>query len=171
MREIFKSIPGFPGYEVSDRGNVRSYWKMGVGGLSSVPQRILFPTISEGYPRVQLGRGVHVRVHQLVLLAFIGPCPPGMEACHNDGLRTNCRLNNLRWDTPKNNNGDKRLHGTVQDQRGEKGPKAKLTETAVMKIRELSSFGYSRTALGKMFGVTSGAISSIVLRKNWSHLP
>ena len=38
------------------------------------------------------------RVDRLVLSAFVGPCPPGMDAYHIDGNLENNKLSNLRWD-------------------------------------------------------------------------
>lgn len=38
-----------------------------------------------------------VSVHRLVLLAFVGPCPPGCEADHVNRDRSDNRLVNLRW--------------------------------------------------------------------------
>jgi hypothetical protein len=51
-------------------------------------------------------------VHQLVLEAFVGPRPRGMESCHNNGNQTDNRLVNLRWDTKSENNLDRVRHGT-----------------------------------------------------------
>ncbi len=51
-------------------------------------------------------------VHRLILLAFVGECPDGLQACHYDGDKSNCRLSNLRYDTPKGNAADKVRHGT-----------------------------------------------------------
>ena len=39
------------------------------------------------------------RVHHLVLEAFVGPCPVGLEGCHWDDDKDTNHLNNLRWDT------------------------------------------------------------------------
>lgn len=69
----------------------------------------------KGYPRTGLsraGKSKLVLVHRLILLAFVGPCPPGMEGCHEDGDPLNCTLANLRWDTPKANKADSIRHGT-----------------------------------------------------------
>lgn len=52
------------------------------------------------------------RVHHLVLKTFVGPCPPGMEGCHNDGNFRHNWVDNLRWDTPSSNHFDKVKHGT-----------------------------------------------------------
>lgn len=49
----------------------------------------------------------NVMVHRLVLEAFVGSCPEGMQCCHWDDVPTNNRLSNLRWDTPAENEKDK----------------------------------------------------------------
>ncbi|MDE2095631.1 MAG: HNH endonuclease [Patescibacteria group bacterium] len=73
-------------------------------------------------------------VHRLVLEAFIGPCPPGMECRHLNGNRSDNRLENLCWGTRIENVEDKRKHGTIL--RGEMNPNAKLTADTVIQIRE-----------------------------------
>lgn len=118
MSETWKPIPGWEGaYEVSDQGRVRSlpravrHYR---GGASRRGGRILRPGVVRDYERVVLqrdGRTKNVAVHRLVLTAFIGPCPPGMEACHGDGNRRNNRLSNLRWDTKAANCRDRTTHG------------------------------------------------------------
>ena len=125
--ERWLPIADFPGYDVSDQGRVRSYWRTvsrGIGngtGKKNVmvpnPQKILNPDINPGgYPTVRLyieGKGrTRFCIHKLVLETFIGPCPPGMEACHNNGKRPDNRPSNLRWDTRKNNHWDRWEHGT-----------------------------------------------------------
>ena len=58
-----------------------------------------------------VGIGGTKYIHRLVLEAFVGPCPEGMETCHNNGVRTDNRLENLRWDTSSANNDDIVKHG------------------------------------------------------------
>lgn len=105
MTEAWKPVVGrlIP-YEISDLGRVRN--RNG---------RILKPTpagpVGKKYLRVRVA-GKDRYVHRLVLEAFVGPCPPGMETCHNNGDRFDNRLENLRWDTPSNNGRDKAKHGT-----------------------------------------------------------
>ena len=74
-----------------------------------------------GYPftmgRVN-GKQVALYSHRLVALAWIGPQPEGMEVCHNDGDSSNSHVDNLRWDTHRENMLDGVRHGTVGRPRG-----------------------------------------------------
>ena len=118
---IWKPIPGFEGqYEVSDHGEVRSLARRvptvikGKRTTMPVPARVLKPgRTSSGHVSVVLGRkgGSHC-IHVLVLTAFVGPRPPGMDACHNDDVPDNNVLSNLRWDTRTNNILDAVRNGT-----------------------------------------------------------
>jgi hypothetical protein len=58
------------------------------------------------------GQARHHLIYRLALEAFIGPCPPGMEGCHNNGDAADDRLENLRWDTKSSNARDSVWHGT-----------------------------------------------------------
>lgn len=120
MEERWVPIPDYESrYEVSDQGRVRSLDRVvdreGQGSYL-LKGRVLKQTKSgpagKQYLHVSLGSANSRKVHRLVLLAFVGPCPPGMEACHNNGDRFDNRLSNLRWDTRSANNLDKNAHGT-----------------------------------------------------------
>lgn len=112
-------VPGYEGiYEISDHGDVRSVARKISGrdgrtwDLTGGP-RATFPD-AKGYPRVVLcrdDRGKTFKVHRLVLEAFVGPCPPGMEACHADDNPRNLNIANLRWDTKSANQLDKVRNG------------------------------------------------------------
>jgi len=41
----------------------------------------------------------HRSVHSLVLEAFVGPRPEGMDGCHENDVPWDNRLSNLKWDT------------------------------------------------------------------------
>ena len=116
-------------------------------------------------------RKKQVLVHRLVLLAFIGPCPEGMQGAHLNGNRADNRLSNLRWVTVTENHSHKVDHGT--DGRGERNSIAKLTEQDVMLIRRLyvpRSKQFSCTALGKQFGLSQQTVWQIVKRQRWNHI-
>lgn len=96
MNEIeWMPVVGWPEYEVSDDGQVRS--RRGVKKQHRDKQ---------GYVRMQLWRDGdwgNVKVHRLVLEAFVGPCPDGMEAMHLNNVRDDNRLSNLAWGTRREN--------------------------------------------------------------------
>lgn len=128
MNEQWRPVSGFEGaYDVSNQGRVRSIARVSEGRPRVVAGRILRATrTDEGYERVTLFRGRHrftKRVHRLVLEAFVGPCPDGMEACHNDGDPTRSVLENLRWDTQSENTFDRVRHGTHPMARRETCPR------------------------------------------------
>ncbi|QZT61281.1 NUMOD4 motif-containing HNH endonuclease [Mycolicibacterium austroafricanum] len=109
-------------YEVSNQGRVRSLdrWvaNRSSTGRSLMKGRVLAGSIDKiGRPYVRLSRQqvAHRKtVSRLVLEAFVGPCPEGMEGCHNDGNPANNWIGNLRWDTRTNNIYDAVRHGTHQ---------------------------------------------------------
>lgn len=109
--ETWNTIAGYEGdYEVSDRGRVRSLPGYNRAGGFLKPR----PT-QDGHLRVDLSRGNRAKsmyVHRLVLIAFVGPCPEGMEGCHFDGNPSNNVVSNLRWDTRSANILDAVRHGT-----------------------------------------------------------
>ena len=165
--EIWKPVPDWPPYEVSNLGRVRSYHTRR-RTLGRTPT-ILKPTLHKNlraYMWLQYqGRKKNFAVHRLVLLAFVGPCPNEMEACHNDGDCTNNRLENLRWDTRKANWQDARIHKTALI--GESSPKAILTAEEVIAIRVLYSKRISIKSLAQFFHVSSGAVAKIVSGTAW----
>lgn len=68
------------------------------------------------------------------MTSFVGPRPEGFDICHNNGVRTDARLENLRYDTRKNNHKDKMIHGTALY--GEKVASAKFKEDMIEKIKQ-----------------------------------
>ena len=174
--EIWKAILGYPGYEVSDHGRVRSFLQKvrktrGYGSdwvPMDTPQRILKQAKHHSGRRAVVLHGKWIYVHRLVLLAFKGPCPKGMEACHRNDCTEDNQLENLRWDTKKANGEDR-----VRNGKGVKGINintAKLTEFNVKQIRRLHSQGYTYSNLGRIFLVTLQNIRSIIRRETWKHV-
>ena len=175
MNEIWKSIPNFPGYEVSNLGRVRSY--LAHGGRLSKRHHLLKPQVkyrTNGaipYPRVSLcvnGKSHKRSIHRLVLEVFIGPCPPNLEGCHNDGNYLNTYLDNLRWDTRQANMNDCKKHGTALV--GEHHPLAKLTAAQVLAIRQRYANGETTQLLSIAFGVGLRTISRITLGQGWQNV-
>lgn len=120
MSEQWNPIPGYEGrYEVSNFGRVRTVARVIPyidGRLRRVPQRIRKTSLdTRGYVALTLtdatGDARSRAVHVLVAAAWLGPRPEGMEVCHNDGDKTNPRLDNLRYDTRSENALDLVRHG------------------------------------------------------------
>lgn len=112
--EIWKPVVGYESsYEVSDLGNVRSLDRI-ITTKSGVNKRRkgqpLKPIVLKiGYCAVNISGMKYV--HRLVLEAFVGECPDGMETCHKNGIRTDNRLENLYWGTSSENSHDIVRHG------------------------------------------------------------
>ena len=158
MKEEWRRLGFWWDYKVSNFGRV-------IG-----PKGILKPTIKKQtkYLVVMLhgeaGRKQE-GVHRLVLEAFVGSCPKGMMACHNNGNPQDNRLENLRWDTAKANMEDRTKHGRGGE--GERNGMAKLTEDQVRYIRSCTE---KQQALADRFGVSQVKISQIRLNKCWRHV-
>lgn len=174
--EEWRKIDGWPGYEVSDQGRVRS-WKQRsrtqrrtwVIDRTREP-RVLRPCKRNGYPSVLLIRDGDDRqwfsVHRLVLSVFVGPPPHDHEGAHRDGDRTNNRLSNLRWATHGDNEADKIGHGTRL--RGALVGSSKLTSADVQEIRRARSAGEKVLSLAGRFGVCRNTITNITTGKSWA---
>ena len=102
QNEIWKDAPGFPGYQVSNAGRVRSF------------DRVLVPDSVKGYVRVRLyrnGRVSRIYIHRLVAMAFV-PNPDGLpQINHKNEIKTDNRPDNLEWCTAQYNN----TYGTARN--------------------------------------------------------
>ena len=117
--EIWKPIPKYEGYyAISDKGRVKSIARVQTlkdGRVYHRKDHVYSPTPdTAGYLQVTLrrnGKQTSQKVHRMVAAAFLGERPEGMQICHNNGIKTDNRLENLRYDTPQNNCKDQVLHG------------------------------------------------------------
>lgn len=166
--EIWKPIPSFPGYEASSLGRVKSldrYITTVDGRRRPMRGRILKPwTMKFGYPMVYC-QGTSRYVHSMVLEAFRGNRPLSHQACHNDGNRRNCHLDNLRWDTIINNSQDKKKHGTWYGV-----GKTSLNAIQVAEVKRMLNFGISPQDIAKLFHVTRSCIGHIKAGRSWPHI-
>lgn len=166
MIEEWRPVIGFESsYEVSSLGRVRLTrdwrgWARNRAGTILTPE-----TTTNGYHRFGLWNGRSRRrigAHTLVLEAFVGPRPSGMEGCHRDGDGLNNSLANLRWDTKAANKADMRLNGTFQE--GARHGMARLTEAAVREIRASTD---KLKDLAERYGVTLQAVHLAKTGKSW----
>ena len=153
--EIWKPIPGFPAYDVSNHGRVRSYYTRGVcPEITSSPLRILKNCkLNNGHYIIKLYKDGNIHrylVHRLVMLAFVGPCPDGLEVCHNDGDPTNNHLDNLRYDTHSNNISEAVWHGN-----------RRFTPLDIVEARKERRAGATVTSLAKKYNVAFSTMSAL----------
>lgn len=113
--ERWLPVVGYKGlYEVSDLGRVRSLDRRDARGRFHRGRILSFRRLPSGRPRVSLARAGAVSdayPYRLALEAFVGPCPPGMEALHWDDDFDNNSLANLRWGTRSANMRDMSRNG------------------------------------------------------------
>ena len=174
--ERWIAILGYEGlYEISDQGRVRGLDRViirSTGSKYTVKGAMKAVTPGDPYPIVTLkNRGAQktIRVHQLVMRAFVGPCPSGLEVCHEDGDCTNNRLENLRYDTRTANHADKKRHGTSNT--GSRHGNSKLAEDDVLEIRAAyARGGETYKSLGARYGVNPYQIGLIIRRQRWTHI-
>lgn len=106
-------------------------------------------------------------IHHLVLESFVGPCPEGMECCHEDNNPANNRLSNLRWGTRHSNVADRIKAG--KHNRGSRNGQSKLDEDKVRYIRRRVSEGASRRSLAAELGVRVESIG-YACKDGWRHV-
>jgi hypothetical protein len=156
-----KPVEDFPRYIVTNLGRTISLWHK--------RPKVLRPGVdAKGYQCVSLrsddGRQYTARVHRLVASAFL--IAPDNAECvrHIDGNPANNRASNLAWGTYRENEDDKRNHGTWDLRRN-----GKLSESDRVTIRELSNSGTSQKTIAAQFGVSRPTITRLVNGTIWGN--
>lgn len=161
-RQTITELKRFPGYGISTSGNVFS--KKNKDSWEKMSQRLI-----QGYYCVSFwmnGRRLTKGVHRLMAETFLGNHPKTMHVCHNNGISTDNRIENLRWDTPKGNAADRLKHGTSF--KWGRSPTAKLSQADAQEIRRVYlDGGNSYRALAKSYGVSRTVIWRVVSMKGY----
>jgi hypothetical protein len=126
-KEFWKTIKGYPKYEVSSKGLVRVSSSLKLLKLSNV----------NGYRSVSLNQSGKVRsfrVHRLVAIAFIKNPSNKNIVNHKDGNKSNNKVENLEWSTSSEN----QKHKTDVLFNGNFGL-SKLTKEDLINIRLMAS--------------------------------
>lgn len=171
--ETWLPVQGYEtNYEVSSLGRIRSL----NASRNYQAGHIMAPSSNRyGYYVVNLrrdGTSHGVSLHRLVAKAFI-PNPQQLpQVNHKNGVKTDNRVQNLEWVSARQNirhRFDTLKHsGHV----GESHPAHKLTERDVVDIRaRYAAGGIRQVDLANQYGVTASAISAIICRTKWKHVP
>lgn len=151
MKELWKDIPDFPKYEVSNTGRVRrKAWDLIPG---RIPSGHLTVALSDGS-----GKPKSIYVHRLVAKAFIDN-PDGKPLVnHINGKPADNRVDNLEWNTYSENI----MHGYRSN--GRRTPH-ELRCIAMSLDGELITSFRSYADAARLMGVRPTAIRSAIERK------
>lgn len=160
----FKYVDEFADYLINDKGIIisRKFNKIKI---------LKQHTDSRGYLRCNLHKnGIKYpqKIHRLVLETFRGKPRDGEECRHLNGIKTDNRLENLWWGTPKENARDRRKHG--DQPMGERSGKSKLNEVAVKVIRYLYNNGVSMKKLSVVYKLDISNIFKCIKGINWGYI-
>jgi hypothetical protein len=161
-REIWKPIPGYPGYEASNMGRVK------------IGERIVnHREGKKGGWKVRLWKDGKRREHtvgRVVLLAHIGYPPEKHMCCHGPwGRKYHC-LFNLSWGTNSRNMLDRQRDGTENLAFGERHYNTNLSDKDVKTILQMINDNIDRKTIAKKFQISRGVISAIFVGRNWRHI-
>jgi hypothetical protein len=156
-------IPGFPHYGITDVGQVYNFRK----------HRFLkLGTSKQGYKTAGLtedGIFYTISVARFVLLTFKGNPPIGTECCHNNGIKIDNQLGNLRWDTHQNNMSDAKEHKHIYTHFNKRT--YKLSKFDVRIIIYMWQTGlFTQKIIASIYDVTEKWIKKIINRQVWRHV-
>lgn len=166
----WRLVVGFPKYLISNHGQVKTRHKRS----RSVDGYLKLVTDSDGYLIAGLWNDSTKKqerhfVHKLVLEAFVGPRPEGMQACHGQGGNQDNRVTNLRWGTPKSNHADAVKSGTHTgfQKAGEGNHFAKMTDAKVAELKRLRAEGWKLADLAERFGISTNHAGALARGEVW----
>lgn len=163
VKELWKPLLEYKGIEVSSIGRIRE------AANKSRKERILteFPKDRDGYYRCSVqrldGTWTSQPVHRLVAKAFIPRTKNRDIVNHIDGNRTNNRIENLEWVTPKENVihsfkfGSRKICKQVPK-------KTILTDFQVDQIGKLREL-YTVNQIAKLFNIEYQSLKNIIHKK------
>jgi len=172
--EIWVTVPGWERYEVSNKGLVRSKdmavsgGKGGVGNCIRKGRELVLVKKGGRYLCVTLTRPNERKqffVHDLVLLAFVGPKPDGQYCRHLNDVNIDNRLENLAYGTHYENEKDKDKNG--RRPKGDSHGRAKLN---IEQAKEIKQSLAAPSELAEQFGICTSHVWSIRTGRTWRHL-
>lgn len=156
--EIWKSLPGVPGVEVSTFGNVRTLDRVvpRKNGTYHTKGRVLKQSnTSHGYLQVSVkvdGKWINKSVHQLIAQTFL-PNPDNLpDVNHKDCNRINNHVDNLEFCTASYNNKYREKYG-----------KAKGVPVFAISLSTFEVLHFrSQSEAGRVLGVSQGNINGVI---------
>ena len=151
--EVWKQIPNFSLYQVSNYGRVKI--------IKS--NKIIRQNFSREYLIIGITNDKKVRktvrVHRLVALTFKPNNNPKLEVNHINSVKSDNRVDNLEWTTHKSNCEKSFTSGNYS---------VKLTPEIVVEIKKLLQQGtIKQIDIAKQFNISTATISEINTGKKW----
>lgn len=125
-------------------------------------------TNASGYGTFATRRGSQL-AHRVSFLLHCGDIPPGMCVLHRCDNRRCVNPAHLFLGTHTQNMEDMKVKGRAVGHRGERNPRAILTERDVQSIRDEIANGVSQKSLAFRYAVSKQTISAISRNRNWKH--
>ena len=163
VKELWRPLEEYKGIEVSSVGRIRK------AANKRRKERILteFPKDRDGYCRCSVqrldGTWTSQPVHRLVAKAFISNPLKKQAVNHIDGNRTNNKVENLEWVTPKENV----IHSFKFGYRKEckdVPKKTLLTDFQISQIDKLREL-YTVNQIAKLFNIEYQSLKNIIHKK------
>lgn len=181
---MFVQLKDYPDYAVTDEGEVISLvYRQGSSGTRRPRWKLLKPKLSHGYWAVNLYKGGKSRtktVHILVMAAFTGPRPAGLDINHKDGNKLNNHHSNLEYCSHAKNIQhafDNGLCETIREaarqtglkNKGEGNGRARLSDAAAAQLLALKGTMLQREA-ASIFGISWQYVGDIWSGRRRKHL-
>lgn len=126
--------------------------------------------------------------HRLSYELFVGPIPEGMIVRHKNDTPLDVNPHNLELGTLIDNVQDRMERGrshygprpksatrsaAMRDRaaRGERHARARFTEADIVAMRDAYAAGETQSSIAARYATSTAAISMIVRRKTWKHVP
>ena len=132
---------------------------------SEMSNRFLKQTTEKGYMILNLridGKTYKKYVHRIVAEVYIPNPHNKPEINHKNAIKDDNRVDNLEWNTSKENIRHAYDNGLVTN--------IQLTESDVLEIYKLRDSGLLQRDIGERFLISHNHVSMLVNGKRWSHL-
>jgi len=186
--ETWKPVKGFPNYEISNQGRCRSIDRVTIRNRfmhgKHVAERIPFKGQvlkkrydRKGYVRYRIYDSSRAsktfRAHRLVVEAFIGEIPEGLQVNHKNGVKDDNRVENLEICTNAENQRHAHRTGlaTVPDNNGSANGMAKLNESIVEAMRIERASGMKIKNIAAKHNFKYQAVAAACRGTTWKTAP
>lgn len=123
----------------------------------------------KGYGRLK-ARGLPRLAHRAAWVVLVGPIPDGGHVLHRCDNPPCCNPAHLFIGDNAANVADRVAKGRTVAPRGEGSPQAKLTDAAVLSIREACAAGASLRDVAARFSISEALVSHVRRRVGWAHV-